>query len=105
MAFIVFNHYTNANTSMTNQGFMPGGVYAALEDAKAAADRLFKEDTRPDCYRDKAPVVPGDIDFLPDFVKPLYVTGTMQLLGWNNYHNVYLVLNAGDATPSKGNEQ
>lgn len=88
--FIILSYYSNEDDGEFDRVGSCDKVYPTLEAAKAAADKLFKEDkenrpenlavayTLDDCIRDIEE-------------NPLYVVGEWQKNAFGSYHNFYAV--------------
>ena len=88
--FIILSYYSNEDDGEFDRVGSCDKVYPTLEAAKAAADKLFKEDkenrpeniavayTLDDCVRDIEE-------------NPLYVVGEWQKNAFGSYHNFYAV--------------
>lgn len=88
--FIILSYYSNEDDGEFDRVGSCDKVYSTLEAAKAAADKLFKEDkenrpenialayTLDDCVRDIEE-------------NPLYVVGEWQKNAFGSYHNFYAV--------------
>lgn len=88
--FIILSYYSNEDKGDFDRVGSCDKAYPTLEAAKAAADKLFKEDkenrpeniavayTLDDCVRDIEE-------------NPLYVVGEWQKNAFGSYHNFYAV--------------
>ena len=95
--FIILNHYTNSRISVFDRISFPGGTYSSFEAARGMADVFLPEETRNADGQES--VTKADLSFLQMDVVPKYVAGTKARDDWNDYHDVYVVLELKEALP------
>lgn len=88
--FIILSYYSNEDDGEFDRVGSCDKVYPTLEAAKAAADKLFKEDKE---NRPENIAVAYTLDDCVHDVEenPLYVVGEWQKNAFGSYHNFYAV--------------
>ena len=87
--FLVISHYYDEANSPFNRVFVYG-AYTTFEQAKAAADMLFAENTEVE--ENEHDTVPYTLDDDETFCNALYIVGEQARSGYNVYNNYCAVV-------------